>query len=225
MAAGKRLGDLEELDLSGFVFKKDSAELRGGAGSYLQRAWHARQKGCGVVCTRLSRSVSAHSGGGGGRFRDPLLRENFIERVFCYCRWQDLIQRGVTRQALVRFHTIQKYLLLAHSVPHYRQLGRLVAQVNEYRPKDLAIRYGELFMQALAAKATVRKHVNVPAHPWAISKNDRSRKGRAVGCDRGLPPWTHAADCSADIDQTLRPVLRCRIHSRPCVSESASGRS
>jgi len=65
---------------------------------------------------------------------------------------------------LVRFHTIHKYLLLAHSAPHHRQLGRLVAQANEYRPKDLAVRYGELFMQALAAKATVRKHVNVLQH-------------------------------------------------------------
>ena len=28
-----------------------------------------------------------------GRLCDPLLRENFIERVFCYRRWQDLVQK------------------------------------------------------------------------------------------------------------------------------------
>ena len=129
-----------------------------------------------------------------GRLCDPLLRENFIERVFCYRRWQDLIQRGVTRQALVRFHTIQKYLLLAHSVPHDRQLGRLVAQVNEYRPKDLAIRYGELFMQALAAKATVRKHVNVLQHILGHFKErlDAQEKAELLGViadyHQGLTP-------------------------------------
>ena len=65
---------------------------------------------------------------------------------------------------MVRFHTIPNTCSLAHSAPHYRQLGRLVAQVHECRPKDLALRYGELFMQALAVRATVRKHVNVLQH-------------------------------------------------------------
>jgi uncharacterized protein YbgA (DUF1722 family) len=43
-------------------------------------------------------------------------------------------------------------------------LGRLVGQAERYRPKELAIKYGELFMEALAVKATVRKHVNVLQH-------------------------------------------------------------
>jgi uncharacterized protein YbgA (DUF1722 family) len=99
-----------------------------------------------------------------GRLCDAHLRENFIERVFCYRRWQDLVQQGVTGQTVVRFHTIHKYLLLAHSMQHYRMLGRLVARVSEHRPKDFARRYGELLMQALAVKTTIRKHVNVLQH-------------------------------------------------------------
>ena len=61
-----------------------------------------------------------------GRLCDPALRENFIERVFCYRRYQDLVSSEVTRQAVVRFHTIHKYLLLAHNQPQYEMLGRLV---------------------------------------------------------------------------------------------------
>lgn len=99
-----------------------------------------------------------------GRLCDAPLRENFIVRVFCYRRYQDLLQNGVTRQAVVRFHTIHKYLLLAHSAQHYQTLGRLVGQAEHHRPKELALKYGELFMNALAVKATVRKHVNVLQH-------------------------------------------------------------
>jgi uncharacterized protein YbgA (DUF1722 family) len=99
-----------------------------------------------------------------GRLCDAPLRENFIERVFCYRRYQDLLQNGVTRQAVVRFHTIHKYLLLSHSQQHYQILGRLVGQAERHRPKELALKYGELFMKALAVKATVRKHVNVLQH-------------------------------------------------------------
>jgi uncharacterized protein YbgA (DUF1722 family) len=96
-----------------------------------------------------------------GRLCDPPLRENFIERVFCYRRYQDLINSGVTRQAVVRFHTIHKYLLLAHSQQHYQMLGRLVGRADQYRPKELAVKYGELFMKTLAVKATVRNRLGI----------------------------------------------------------------
>lgn len=99
-----------------------------------------------------------------GRLSDPLLRVNFIERVFSYRRFQDLLVEGVTRKAVVRFHTIHTYLLLAHSAQGYQSLARLVGRCNRYRPKDLALRYGQLFMKALTFIATARKHVKVLQH-------------------------------------------------------------
>lgn len=163
MTAG-RLAELGNLDLSGYVFKRGSPS-------------------CGVERVRVytEHAMPSHSGVGlfarafieqfplipveeEGRLCDAPLRENFIERVFCYRRYQDLLQNGVTRQAVVRFHTIHKYLLLAHSAQHYQDLGRLVGQAEHHRPKELALKYGELFMKALAVKATVRKHVNVLQH-------------------------------------------------------------
>ena len=163
MTAG-RLAELGNLDLSGYVFKRGSPS-------------------CGVERVRVYRehAMPSHSGVGlfarafieqfplipveeEGRLCDAPLRENFIVRVFCYRRYQDLLQNGVTRQAVVRFHTIHKYLLLAHSAQHYQTLGRLVGQAEHHRPKELALKYGELFMNALAVKATVRKHVNVLQH-------------------------------------------------------------
>ena len=192
--AVKRLSDLEELDLSGFVFKKDSPSCGvERVRTYNEHGMPGR-KGVGLFARAFLDRFPLIPVEEEGRLCDPLLRENFIERVFCYRRWQDLVQRGVTRQGLVRFHTVHKYLLLAHSAPHYRQLGRLVAQVNEYRPKDLAIRYGELFMQALAVKATVRKHVNVLQHILGHFKErlDAQEKAELLGViadyHQGLTP-------------------------------------
>ncbi len=105
-----------------------------------------------------------------------------------------LLQSGVTRQAVVRFHTIHKYLLLSHSQQHYQVLGRLVGQAERHRPKELAVRYGELFMQALAVKATVRKHVNVLQHIFGYFKDRLSAEEKAelsgvIGdYHRGLTP-------------------------------------
>lgn len=160
----RRLADLEAVDLSGFVFKKDSPSCGVERVRTYNEHGMPNRKGVGLFAKAFVGRFPLIPVEEEGRLSDPLLRENFIERVFCYRRWQDLLHGGVTRQAVVRFHTIHKYLLLAHSAQQYRQLGRLVAQVHEYRPKDLALRYGELFMQALAVRATVRKHVNVLQH-------------------------------------------------------------
>jgi uncharacterized protein YbgA (DUF1722 family) len=190
----ERLDSLGKLNLSGFVFKRGSPS-------------------CGVERVRVytAQGMPSHSGVGifakafmeqfplipveeEGRLCDPSLRENFIERVFCYRRFQDLVQNGVTRQAVVRFHTIHKYLLLSHSQPHYQQLGRLVGQAQRYRPMELAMKYGELFMNALAMKATVRKHVNVLQHIVGYFKNrlTAQEKSELLGVitdyHRGLTP-------------------------------------
>jgi uncharacterized protein YbgA (DUF1722 family) len=99
-----------------------------------------------------------------GRLSDPLLRENFIERVFCHWRWRHLLTGGLSRGRLVAFHTAHKLLLLAHSPQHYAEMGRLVAGAKAIRPSELAARYGELLAAGLHVKATSRKHTNVLHH-------------------------------------------------------------
>lgn len=162
--ARNRLQELEGLGLCGYVFKKDSPSCGVERVRTYNEHGMPNQHGVGLFAGAFLERFPLIPVEEEGRLCDARLRENFIERVFCYRRWQDLVQSGISRQSVVRFHTIHKYLLLAHSAQHHRLLGRLVAQVNEYRPKDLALRYGELFMQALATKATVRKHVNVLQH-------------------------------------------------------------
>ena len=177
--ATSRLRELGTAGLSGFVFKRGSPS-------------------CGLERVRVytERGMPSHSGAGlfarafverfplipveeEGRLNDAPLRENFIERVFCYRRYQDLLESGVTRQAVVRFHTIHKYLLMAHSPLHYQLLGRLVGQAERHRPKELVHRYGDLFMKALAVKATVRKHVNVLQHILGYFKDHLAARDKA----------------------------------------------
>ncbi len=152
------------MDLSGYVFKKGSPSCGIERVRIYNEHGMPSRNGVGLFARAFMKQFPLIPVEEEGRLCDPTLRENFIERVFCYRRWQDLVQRGVTRQALVQFHTIHKYLLLAHHPQQYEVLGRLVGQAHQYRPKELAHRYGELFMNTLAVKATVRKHVNVLQH-------------------------------------------------------------
>ncbi|HSF67725.1 MAG TPA: DUF523 and DUF1722 domain-containing protein [Nitrospiraceae bacterium] len=159
-----RIEELKGLDLSGYVFKKGSPSCGVERVRIHNEAGRPSPKGVGLFARGFIEQFPLTPVEEEGRLCDPALRENFIERVFCYRRWQDLLRNGVTRQSLVQFHTTHKYVLLAHHPQRCETLGRLIGQADQYRPKELASRYGELFMKALAVKATVRKHVNVLQH-------------------------------------------------------------
>ena len=122
------------------------------------------RKGTGLFAQAFQESFPLIPVEDEGRLNDPGIRENFIDRIFAYQRWQSLFLHRLTRGAIVDFHTRHKYLLMAHSRPHYHQLGHLVAEAKEYVPKELALEYGITFMKALTVKTTVRKHVNVLQH-------------------------------------------------------------
>ena len=162
--ATNRIENLKELDLSGYVFKKGSPSCGIERVRIYNEQGVPSRNGVGLFARAFIEQFPLIPVEEEGRLCDSTLSENFIERVFCYRRWQDLIQRGITRQALIQFHSIHKYILLAHHPQQYKVLGRLIGQAEQYRPKELAHRYGELFMKTLAVKATVRKHVNVLQH-------------------------------------------------------------
>ncbi|SLM46853.1 conserved protein of unknown function [Nitrospira japonica] len=162
--AERKIEALEQSDLSGYVFKKDSPSCGIERVRIFNQQGMPSRTGIGIFARAFIERFPLIPVEEEGRLCDAPLRENFIERVFCYRRFQDLLQNVVTRQTVVRFHTAHKYLLLSHSQQHYQALGRLVGQAERHRPKDLALKYGELFMKALAVKATMRKHVNVLQH-------------------------------------------------------------
>ena len=109
-----------------------------------------------------------------GRLHDPMLRENFITRIFVYGRWLELMEQGLTTARLIDFHTRHKLLLMAHNVNAYRELGRLVAGARELPPDELADQYISRLMTALKLSSTIKKNVNVLQHVMGYFKRDLS---------------------------------------------------
>ena len=104
-----------------------------------------------------------------GRLGDAVLRENFIERVFVYKRWQNLTHEGLSPRKLVDFHTEHKFLILAHNQAAYRRMGKLVAQAGTRSMDSLAEEYVTELMTALKRRATRKQHVNVMQHLFGLS--------------------------------------------------------
>ena len=73
-----------------------------------------------------------------GRLNDPVLRENFITRVFAYAATgRRCCTSGMTRRALTEFHSRYKYQLMANNPVQYKTLGNCWATMGRMtRPKS-----------------------------------------------------------------------------------------
>lgn len=99
-----------------------------------------------------------------GRLHDPVLRENFLNRVFVYGRWQRLLAGGLSQQGLLDFHARHKYLLMATHPQQQKALGRLLSNLANQNLVDLAPLYFRQLMAALSRPATRGTHSNVLQH-------------------------------------------------------------
>ncbi|HET6412385.1 MAG TPA: DUF523 and DUF1722 domain-containing protein [Anaeromyxobacter sp.] len=161
--AEARVRELEGEDLCGYVLKKDSPSC-GMERVKVYAKGPAARNGRGLFAEALMGRMPLLPLEEEGRLNDPRLRENFIERVFAYRRLKDLFGSRWTVGDLVRFHTGEKLLVLAHDPAAYRALGRLVAAAKGQPRAEVSSEYGQAFMRGLAKLATPGKHANVLQH-------------------------------------------------------------
>ncbi|QWV94416.1 DUF523 and DUF1722 domain-containing protein [Geomonas oryzisoli] len=168
-----KVEQLAHEDLCGFVFKKGSPSS-GLFRVKVYREGMAPATGSGLFAAAVARRFPQLPMEEEGRLNDPVLRENFIERVFAFRRWKDFLGQGPDLGKLVQFHTCQKLLIMSHSTQLYRELGALVARGKELPLAELLERYQELYMKALELHATVKKQTNVLMHIMGYFKKELS---------------------------------------------------
>ncbi|WP_163340499.1 DUF523 and DUF1722 domain-containing protein [Desulfopila sp. IMCC35008] len=171
--AAARVEKLAENDLCGFIFKSKSPS----SGMERVKVYDAnnvpRSVGVGIFARIFKERFPLIPVEEEGRLHDMVLRENFIESVFVYRRWREIV-RGFTPDKLVHFHTEHKMLLRSHSEKHYRELGRIVAKAGVMEGEALLAVYQENLMAAMRLKPTVKKHVNVLMHMMGYFKKQIS---------------------------------------------------
>lgn len=153
-----------------------------------------------------------------GRLNDPVIRENFLTRVFAYAAWQRLCEEGLTRHAVIGFHSRYKYQLMAHNPRQYSALGQRLAKIGEQALEEFAPGYFRDFMQALGTCATRGTHSNVLQHLAGYLKHDL--------------PSTEKAEMQRLIDQYREGVIplvvpltllkhHFRLHPHPYIDAQA----
>ncbi|KEQ19280.1 YbgA family protein [Endozoicomonas numazuensis] len=99
-----------------------------------------------------------------GRLHDPVLRENFFTRVCAYHRWHNEVLKNPSHATVVNFHSIHKYMIMAHNPSDYTALGRLVAEGGKMELESFLEQYFEGFMNTLKKRANRKSHTNTMLH-------------------------------------------------------------
>jgi uncharacterized protein YbgA (DUF1722 family)/uncharacterized protein YbbK (DUF523 family) len=160
----RRIGELQDEDLDGYVLKKGSPTCGMERVRVYGKGGVPSRDGIGEYARILMERWPDLPVEEEGRLNDPRLRENFIERIFCRNRWRTAVRRGLTRRRLIEFHTAHKLLLRSHNEAGYQRLGRLVAQAGQIPDQELFASYGSEFAATLAWKTTTKRHSNVLYH-------------------------------------------------------------
>lgn len=158
--------------VDGYVFKAKSPSCGvWGIPRYRSSGEASGAVGPGLYAGRVIASFPLLAAEDEGRLNDAGLREGFVERVFAAARLRALLSREREPRDLVEFHARHKLQLLAHDPARYRSLGRVVAAAGS------AADYGEMFLAALAERATRGRNANALLHAY-------SRIGRALAAPR-----------------------------------------
>jgi uncharacterized protein YbgA (DUF1722 family)/uncharacterized protein YbbK (DUF523 family) len=163
--ADRRVAALAGMDLDGYVLKKDSPSCGMERVKVYPGEGAPSKDGRGLFAEALIARLPDLPVEEEGRLNDPLLRENFIARVFVHHRWREGEREGWTRASLMSFHERHKFLLMARNQNGMRRLGRLLGDSGKATPTDeLASAYRRGLTEVLRRPATRRGHTNVLQH-------------------------------------------------------------
>ena len=156
--------------LCGYILKKGSPSC-GMERVRLYKGDIPDRIGVGLYAERLMQNFPNLPVEEEGRLEDPVLRENFIQRVYIYSRWQNLMEQAISMKSLTLFHAQHKYIYMSHDQSMARQLGSWLAESHKTDLDTLTTQYPLKMMTLLKHRATRKNHVNTLQHIQGYLKN------------------------------------------------------
>lgn len=167
-------------DLAGFIVcaKSPSCGME-RVRLYDEKGNRGRKEGVGLFTAALMKQYPWLPVEEDGRLHDPVLRENFVERVFALNELNVLRKNGLTRRALLDFHSRYKLQLLAHHQAGYRAIGPFVASLYEWDDLEAFFEmYRDKLMAILKQPASRKNHTNVLMHVQGYFRNQLNARQR-----------------------------------------------
>jgi uncharacterized protein YbgA (DUF1722 family)/uncharacterized protein YbbK (DUF523 family) len=154
--------------VDGYVFKAKSPSCGAwGIPRYRDDGQASGAHGPGLYADRVIAEFPLLAVEDEGRLSDAGLRETFVERVFAAARLRSLLTGAWEPRDLVAFHARHTLQLLAHDPGRYRSAGRVVAAAGGGVSRaSTGAAYGDLFLAAMAGRATRGRNANALRHAY-----------------------------------------------------------
>lgn len=174
----RKVDELEPMNLCGYIVCAKSPTC-GMERVKVYKHQRADKEGVGLYTETLMRKMPWLPVEEDGRLHDPVLRENFITRVYCLYDFYQSMGEQATPGKVVAFHSRYKLTLMAHHPESYKELGRLVANIKQYQPQDFINEYRLGLMEALKNRASRKNNTNVLMHLQGYFKRSLTKEQKA----------------------------------------------
>ena len=117
-----------------------------------------------------------------GRLRNMRIRDHFLTRLYTLSEFRT-VQASGRMAALVRFHSENKLMLMAHSQKLQKVMGRTVANEARLEPVTVLEQYKEQLVQALARAPRYTANINVLLHASGHFRDQLNHEEKAFFLD------------------------------------------
>lgn len=172
-----KVAELEQQQLCGYIVCAKSPTC-GMERVKVYNKNNAESIGVGLYTNELMKGMPWLPVEEDGRLNDPVLKENFITRIFSLHDFYNSMGDEPTRGKIVAFHSRYKLTLMAHHPASYKELGKLVANIKEYELDEFYRLYREGLMNAMSHRASRKNNTNVLMHIQGYFKRnlDKNQK-------------------------------------------------
>lgn len=169
----RRVPEITAMELDGFILKSKSPSC----GLYRTRCYREGKapnlSATGFFAKRLKEFNPYMVIEEEGRLHDPVIRDNFVTRIFIHLKWRRLIEE-LSIHRLMKFQEEIKYTLMAHSPKLQKSMGFLVANTKSGELEYKIHEYYEMLNECLSKFATKKSNRNVLDHIMGYFKNELS---------------------------------------------------
>jgi uncharacterized protein YbgA (DUF1722 family)/uncharacterized protein YbbK (DUF523 family) len=120
-------------------------------------------KGTGFFGAAVQETFSHLAVENEGRLNNFRIREHFYTKLFAIASLREMKKKGMMKE-LVRFHSENKYLMMAYNQTRMRELGRIVANPEKKPVDDLLTEYENLFYDIFKKMPRYTSNINVLQH-------------------------------------------------------------
>lgn len=173
----RKVAELEQEHLRGYIVCAKSPTC-GMERVKVYKKHGAENDGVGLYTKELMQRMPWLPVEEDGRLNDPILKENFITRVYTLDDFYNSMGEEPTRNKIIAFHSRYKLTLMAHHPASYKALGSLVAHISDYDINEFYKIYREGLMTAMAHRASRKNNTNVLMHLQGYFKRNLESRAK-----------------------------------------------